>query len=265
VVVRSTQRTSEWRTTLVLAAREGWLIVRHPLHLAGVAISVSGFVAIIIQDGSRTDYFELASMVVMYEAILTFFATHLCATRLTRSRAAEWSDAAATSRASRTAAMCLATLAPFGVACLLLAVLDPIIAARGGRFGNPVDSRLLASAIPVLGAGLLAVAVSRWLRFLGAGVVAMAAVIAGSVWADSHGHTMLQPLIDWESWEQTAANAAFMGLHHGSPGWHDAYLTGLTVLALCVALLAHRRWRYPALGVALAAGVLTLAAGWRLW
>jgi hypothetical protein len=259
---RETRRPSQWRSTVALAAREGWLIVRHPLHLAGVGLALYAVLQIPAHMDSRAAYFDYPNAVIMYEGVLTFFAAHLCATRPARSRAAGWLDATVTCRASRTTAMCLATLAPFAVACLLLAVLDPVIAVRAARSSDPGTLRLLGSAICVLGAGLLAVAVSRWLRFLGAGVVVMVALVAACAWIGQRdNHELLQPLIDWATWEGTTANGPFIGVKPGSPGWHLLYLSGWTTLALCAALLAHRRWRYPVLLAAAGAAVLTVVAG----
>jgi hypothetical protein len=256
------RRRSDWPATLTLARREAVLLVRHPLHLAGVAfVCISPFLQIHSASDSRTAYFNLGLDVITFDGILTYFAAHLCATRAARSRAHGWLDATVTSRECRTAAMCLAALGPFAVACLVLAVEDPIIGAYAGRSADPGPARLFGSAVCVLGAGLLAVAVSRWLRFVGAALVAMIAVIAASVWADNHDRTIFQPMVDWAAWADTTANGPFVGVMPGSPGWHALYLTGWTALAGCAALLAHRRWRYPALAVAVLAGILTVIAG----
>ena len=239
--------------------------MRHPLHLVGWAIVFFGaFVVIPVHGDSRAAYFDLGTGVVTFVGVLTFFAVHLCATRPARCHAAGWMEAAVTSQAARTMAQCIAALAPFTAACLLLAVIDPIVGAWTGRSADPGTLRLLGSAICVLGAALLAVAVSRWLRFLGAGVLVMVAVIAVSVWLGNNGaepKQLLQPAVDWASWDFTTAYGPFTGVVPGSPGWHDLYLTGWSALALCAALLAHRRWRYPMLAGATAAAVLTVIAG----
>lgn len=256
------RRGSDWPATLALARREAVLLVRHPMHLAGVAVVCIGpFFETKAGSNSRTAYFSLGLDVVTFDGILTYFAAHLCATRAARSHAHGWLDATVTPRACRTAAMCLAALGPFAVACLLLAVEDPVIGAYADRSADPGPARLFGSAVCVLGAGLLAVAVSRWLRFVGAALVTMIAVIAASMWADSHGRSILQPMFEWSTWDGTTANGPFVGVVPGSPGWHALYLSGWTALAGCAALLAHRRWRYPALAVAVLAGVLVVVAG----
>jgi hypothetical protein len=159
--------------------------------------------------------------------------------------------------------MCLATLAPFTVACLVLAVLDPIVATRSGRSADPGAARLLGSALCVLGAGMLAVAVARWLRFTGAALAIMVAVVATSVRLDYPGHTLLQPLTDWALWSKGAGNSAdpFVGVAPGSPGWHNVYLIGLVLLAASAALLSHRPARYPALAFAAVGATLTVVGG----
>lgn len=261
---RRPARASEWRAIFVLAAREGWLVVRHPLHLAGwIPVLFDAFYVIPSHGDSRAAYFDLGDAVVTFVGVLTFFAAHLCATRPARSHAAAWLDATVTSPASRTTVQCLAAIAPFAVAWALLEVLDPIVGAWTGRARDPGTLRLLGSALCVLGAGLLAVAVSRWLRFVGAGVVAMTGVIAACVWVGNSGgrRQLLQPLVDWASWDNTTAYGPFTGVSPGSPGWHDVYIAGWAALALCAALLAHRRWRYPVLALAAAAAVLTFVAG----
>lgn len=250
---------------LVLAARETILLVRHPLHLVAVVLVGISVFTVPAQTDDRSAYFEIGVDIVTWYGILTYFATYLCATRAARAGdGPEWLEATPASRAARTTAMCLATLGPFLIACLLAAVLDPVVGARAARSADPGGLRLAGATVCVLGAGLLAVAVSRWLRFPGAAVVVLVAIVAASVWVDAHGQTLLQPQIDWALWNSPTAHQPFSGVIAGSPGWHPVYLSGWVMLAGCAALLADRRRGRVAIlaiaAIAVAATVLAASA-----
>jgi len=252
--------------TLVLARREALLLVRHPLHVAGLTLGCAiPLLNMPAGTDSRQGYFDLALGVLEFDGILTFFAAHRCATRMSRAHADGWLAATVTTPASRTVAMVLATLAPFGLACLVLAAGDPLVAAYTARSADPGVVRLFGNAICVLGAGLLGVAVARWLRFPGAAMATMVAVVAASAWADAHGHTLLQPQVEWAQWLDNQSGGPFIGVAAGSPAWHALSMTAWTVLAGGAALAAHRRYRIAALAVGIAAGVVIVVAGRQLY
>jgi len=173
------------RATLGQLARiEARRFALHPLLWAGLVLGV------VTSAGER------GPIELDYQVIPAFFIGVLglvVANRLTvstrRSRAVL--DAAPVPDTTRTAALCLACLVPAtaGLALVLLhrafVLADPFPGWAYGTYG-PVDRVVITMVLPViacLGAPLLGVAVGRWLRFPGAGLLTVLTLLCWSALA----------------------------------------------------------------------------------
>lgn len=173
--VAVTQRRA---TVWALARIEAKRYAKHPLFLVGAVL------ATMFSAG------EFGPEELDYHVIPSFFIGVLgivVAARLTASteRSAQLVDAAPVTQTARTAAMCLACAVPAatGLAIVvmhrLFVIHEPIPALLYGTYG-PTDRFVISVVVPVIacaGGPLLGVAVARWLRFPGAALLAVIAVL----------------------------------------------------------------------------------------
>ena len=254
----------------------------HPVFLIGVVLLVIPTVA--VADDRSPDSLGTTVFPAFFIGIFSFVAAY----RLTRSTrpAAEAVDAAPVGETTRTAALLLACLVPAAVALLWL--VSWLVALERwapdawawGAFGawDRLAVFVGGSVVAALGASLLGVAVGRWLRFPGAGVIGVVVLMTWSIMAS--GLSSERPAALWaEVIRLSAPYALFAELVStrdrvlawtGSPGWHLAYLLMLCALAAVAALLhgAERATRAKlvrvGVGVAVAAivfHVLAVAGG----
>ncbi|MDQ1614071.1 MAG: hypothetical protein QOJ60_10 [Actinomycetota bacterium] len=161
-----------------LARIEAQRYARHPLFLVGFVL------ALVFSAGehgpTELDYHVIPSFFIGVLGIVV--AARLTAsTRDTRPVL----DSAPVTRSTQTAALCLACAVP-GLAALVTVLVhrgfvlaDPLPEFHYGTYGA-TDRFLITIVVPVIaciGAPLLGVAVGRWLRFPGAGLLAVVGVI----------------------------------------------------------------------------------------
>jgi hypothetical protein len=243
----------EARSTLrPLAWIEMKRFARHPIFLIGLVFCA------VLSAG------EHGPIELDYHVIPSFFIGVLglvVAARLTVStrRSGPVVDSAPVSRTTRTAALCLACLVPTAAGLLIVlmhrafVLADPFPSFMYGNFDSP-DRFLIAVVIPVIacaGGPLLGVAVGRWLRFPGA---AMLTVIALLLWSNVSGYL---PTQSWRS-HSLAARLLHMAAPYtafassngdgerpstvvtsypGSPLWFAVWTVALCGLAVVAALL----------------------------
>jgi hypothetical protein len=247
-------RTSTWALARIEAKR----YARHPLFLVGVALCT-------LASAGKHGPEELD-----YHVIPSFFIGVLglvVAARLTAStdRSAQVVDAAPISDTARTAAMCLACAVPT-VAGLLIVLMhrlfvmaDPIPKFLYGTYG-PTDRLFITVVVPVIacaGGPLLGVAVARWMRFPGATLLAVIAVLFWSNitaygpaqmsslarWSLDSGSLfgrvlhMLTPYTAFGSGDSDGESATtVMTSFTGSPAWFALWTVALCGLAATAAL-----------------------------
>jgi hypothetical protein len=267
----------------------------HPLFLIGFALAMAATVWDIIDnphlDPSRDGGLNF------YAAFLIGVLGLIVAYRLTRTedRALALLPSAPTSSTTRTLALCAACLVPALAAALVLAV-----AIIGWQLNPPSYLQAWMDAMPTadfgawalgstvvagLGGPLLGVAVGRWWRFPGAGVVAaiLLVVIAvapnliGPVYTESTSLVgrvgwLVSP---WVVWLNVAASAEFSAdgvplvpfvMGPGSAVGHLVYTIGLCGLAVCAAVIKNadgaarsKLWRNGVIALAVAVGGLLWA------
>jgi hypothetical protein len=250
-------RTSTW----VLARIEAKRYARHPLFLIGVALCTLASAG--KHGPEELDYHVIPSFFIGVLGIIV-------AARLTAStdRSAPVVDAAPVSDTARTAAMCLACAVPTAAGLLivlmhrLFVLADPVPDWLYGTYG-PADRLFITVIVPVIacaGGPLLGVAVARWLRFPGA---ALLAVIAVLFWSNitAYAPAQMSLLVRSGSMDSSALFARVLhmftpytafasgngdGEHAstvmtsftGSPGWF-----ALWTLALCGLAAVAALWR----------------------
>ena len=193
-------------------------------------------------------------MPIFYFGIFAFFAANLVASRERRAHSDELLAPVPTSDQRRTVAMLAATVAPAAVIAVLVTGAHVLQLAAHRYQVAPGVWHIGQAPVCVLGAGLLGVAVARWLPVRGASFVVMVALIVWNVWA-SNQTTDYHPLglyVDWPVW---GLGSGWAGLYPGSPAWHVAYLLALCGLAAVAAMIPgagrHRRV-YVGIGLVLA-------------
>jgi hypothetical protein len=243
-------RTSTW----VLARIEAKRYARHPLFLIGVALCTLASAG--KHGPEELDFHVIPSFFIGVLGIVV-------AARLTASteRSAQVVDASPVSETARTAAMCLACAVPAAAGLLivlmhrLFVISDPIPTMLYGTYGPP-DRLFITVIVPVIacaGGPLLGVAVARWLRFPGAALLAVIAVlfwssVAAYVSSQSSLDSstlfarvlhMLTPYTAFASGNGDGEHSStVMTSFTGSPGWFAVW-----TLALCGLAAAAALWR----------------------
>jgi hypothetical protein len=257
----ATPQAGTW-STLALAIREGRLLVTHPVALVALA-----FIPIThtFEPGPSWDPWDFISapglILSMWYGLPVYFAANRCASRARRAGTEEWLDAMPTSPVRRTAALCLACMGPFFVAVVLLIAFSIWASQQPENVLPPGPWRHLATALTVLGAGLLGVMVSQWFPFTGASSLVMIAIITAHLaLQEDPSLTLLTGTPEWSAYRAFPSRAL---LTQAPPIWHAFYLLGLCCMAASGAFLTHKDCRGRALAVGAAATAMTAACAWR--
>ena len=241
---------------VVLGLQEGRRVLLHPLSLAGIAL-----MAVVTVDqranGPREAFEMVTTLPTWFQGVFTYFAAHLVATRDRRARSGELLAALPVPAAGRTWALLVAALVPAAASTAWVLAVDAANEAQGLYVVPPDGWHLAQGPLTVLGACLLATMVARVTAVPGVALLVMVVMVLADAWLNSHPLT-LQPLatfVPWPVWGDPGSG--WIGLHPGSPAWHDAYLLSLCAMAAAGAFLreARRRWL-----VLLAGGAATASA-----
>lgn len=230
---------------LRLARAEGRRVVLHPAFLA-----LLGMFAVVGVNGVL-----LGEALDRYYLPLVFFAANLIASSARRSGTEELLAAAPVSGQARTAAVCLAVLAPTVLAGVAAAALYTVTYGGTDLEKALTIAELLAVPACALGGGLLGVAVARWLPWPGAPLAVMVALVAWSGAAQEKANWI------WTSpWTTAHGWLDHPAVLDGSQAWHAVYLAGLAMSAGFAALLRHRSHRAALLATSALVAAATLAA-----
>ncbi len=257
------------RAVIVLGWREGRRMLTSPVFLVLVgAVLLTGARSI----SSGAELLRVLGAVLVSGALATLFAVSLVATSSRRTGAESQFAATPLDPQLRTLATGLGVLlGPVAVASLLsLAmfavdqVFDPKLAYEYGQDATLSSWEYVQFPLTWLGAGLLAVALARWLPWPGVPLAVFVGLIAWTMWSanlidDGRAGGFLMPFVI------TSKDVLELGVGStaGQIGWHIVYLLGLCLLALAAALLWHRPLRQPAvIGFGVLAAFLTASAAW---
>ena len=235
-------------------------LLRHPLTLAGFALTAV-VMTTFSRNSARDAFSTVSSVPIFYFGVFAFFAANLVASRERRAHSDELLAPVPTSDQRRTAAMLAATVAPAAVVAVLV-VTAHVLQLTAHRYQVvPGVWHMSQAPVCVLGAGLLGVAVARWLPVRGASFVVMVALIVWNVWASNRtgDYHSLGLYVDWPVW---GVGSRFAGLYPGSPVWHVGYLLALCGLAAVAAMIPGAgKHRHVYIGVGLVLAVLVGVCG----
>lgn len=261
-------RLGSARAVVVLGWREGRRVLTGPVYLVivgGLFLSF-GVSALDLTAVSRSDVRDVLVRVLTYGALATLFASSLVATSARRTGAESQFGAAPLDPQLRTLATGLGVL--LGPTSVASALTLGVAYAENGP-GPPLepsfsDWEYLHLPLTWLGAGLLGLAVARWLPWPGVPLAVFVGLVAWTMWS---AHLMFNGRWGGFLMPYVIASQDVVGLGtsspDGHPGWHAVYLLGLCLLALAAALLRHRPLRERAmLGFGVLAAVLTASAAW---
>lgn len=246
-------RTATLRTLAGIEARR---YARHPLFLIGVALMIF-FMVIIAKDlsqgtadtsGGDGDSFAPAFLLGLLGVLV--------GVRLTRSmaRSTDAVQAAPADGVTRTAALCLACLVPGAVALVWVALAYVAMAVWPAADSGAISSAdraamLFAGVVCAVGGPLVGVMVGRWMRFPGAGLVAVVFLyvwvgLAATGLAMSASRIgdlvhLSAPFATWVSSDTADHSDAWIA--GGSPIWYLVYITLLCGVAATAAMI-HEAW-----------------------
>jgi hypothetical protein len=283
------------RTVAALTRVEAPRLLRHPVFLVGVGLSVVEFVA--HPDVKPADvgyspfsnsvgaaYFNLTGWGVMALALATLIALNFAALRGRRHHTDELYDSLPVPARARTAACLIASLCGLAIAAVLVAAAyrylgagDSLVVDYDGLTAVPSGYELAQGPLLVAVFGALGVALAVWLPRLGATFTVLFALfvtetLLGS-WTTLHGGLRwLLPFANSATFSRPHANfpegissdQGVRGFDVAGARWHLLYLVALGILLAALALFRHdprRRLLATACG---ALGVLVLAAAAQL-
>lgn len=266
-------RGTQVRVLTRAAMLEAWRLIRHPVHLAGWLLLTWALWpgnAPEKVDWGRDQFSTLPLTITMFIGVPTFAAASLLATRPRRAEADDWLSSLPTGQEARWAISLLAAIGPFTLSVVPAAALwyfvrtnDPGIAPRPATVWE-----YAVGPVCVLGAGLLAVLLARWLPWPLIPAVVMTSIIAMAVAAQGHQATWFSPYADHARWADLYDNVDlripypgfYAGFLPGSMPWHVTYLVGLDLLAV-VGVFVMGRYRWYAAAAALPLLALVGTAG----
>lgn len=260
---------------MALGRLEGARLVRHPLVLAGAALTALILTTVVWSDApvlTRDDNLAAQALFVLAAGVLV--ASSLAALRSRRHGTDEVIDALPAPPLVRTLSHLTATLWPGGLACLIVAGYVGYLYAAGG-VGAPSWLELSTGPVIVVLAGFLGVLVARWLPSLAGGPVAVIAVAAAQVlsqqqfrwsrilfstnhlpfvWPDSIAPAHAARFALWYGYGPTLGSPSELVVR--SADWHLLYLLGVIGLVGALAVLGQDGRARPLLAAALSIGLV---------
>jgi hypothetical protein len=240
------------RTLGALALVEGWRLLRHPITLAGLAISVwwltvdgRGFLPVL----DRADVTTAAAIAPLACGVL--LAANQTALRSRRHGTEELYGTAPASPTTRTGAHLAALLGVVALAAVLAAAKLAWLAAAGGVRAPDPGEAAVGPALVAL-AGAIGVLLARWAPSPLVAPVALLALAVGELWPSLYSWSGRDPRYLWlRPWQELDGPRE---VAYRPAGWHLLYLAAVAVLLVVLALARHGRspGRVVAGGLALA-------------
>jgi hypothetical protein len=240
------------RTLGALALVEGWRLLRHPITLAGLAISAwwltvdgRGFLPVL----DRADVTTAAAIAPLACGVL--LAANQTALRSRRHSTEELYGTAPTSPTTRTGAHLAALTGVVALAAVLAAAKLAWLAAAGGVRAPDPGEAAVGPALVAL-AGVIGVLLARWAPSPLVAPVALLALAVGELWPSLYSWSGRDPRYLWlRPWQELDVPRE---IAYRPAGWHLLYLAAVTALLAVLALARHGRspGRVVAGGLALA-------------
>lgn len=241
-----------------LAALEGFRYLRHPAFLAGCALTVAYFLNTRLEPNGA--YLGLIGVGAVGPGLGLLLAANMATLRPRADATEELLDVAPVTVAERTQALALATLWPAAAATSLVVISGTVVSLWSGlpvafadgyadAWPTPVEIAQVPAFVVVC--GVLGVTLGRWCPYrLASAATAIAAfffLIPTFFWTSDGRLRYLAPLLDHSEvhrWVQVTPGTGHnmvTGFDRAGIAWHVAYLTGLGVLMVGLALIRHER------------------------
>jgi hypothetical protein len=263
ILERPAAREPRSRTAILALGRiESVRLARHPVFLAGAAMSAVLLVLVLPASDPGASYWGLVGWGFSPLAGATLLTANLATLRSTRHGTDALLGSLPVGDRSRTASVLLAVLVGGVVGAGLLAAAYVYLGARAGleitwigEKATPSARELAQGPAAVFAAGALGVALARWLPFVVVAPVVALAVLGLQMVVEgmspvsaltNHHLTWFFPFANpsitppWSFWPcyQSPANPCDVERFAvASAGWHLAYLGGFAVLFATLALL----------------------------
>lgn len=239
-----------------LAVAEAVRMVRHPAFLVGCGLTVA--LLFVSRNNPNGVYLGLTGAAGMAPGLGLLLAANMATLRARTDDAEELLGAAPLDVADRTRAIALATLLPAAVATAVGLVTGAAIAttsgipvdfATGTRDAWPTVVELLQVPAFIVAAGVLGVALGRWVPYrlvsLAVGIALFFLLIPTFFWTPTGWVARLAPLRDhsevhhWVQVTPGSGHNVVNGFDRVGLVWHAAYLAGIALLLAGVALARH--------------------------
>lgn len=272
---------------LSLARLEAARLVRHPVLLAGAALSVLFSITFADAIDIGGAYFALIGPTLLPLGLATLVVANLAALRSRRAATGELYRSAPAPARTRTLAHLLALAGPAGVAAVLIAAgflyfgaWDGLVVSPDGRSATPGAVELAVGPVGVAVLGALGIVLARWIPHPAAGAVAAVGLLPFQMifltWNIQGAHVWLLPLVNpaqrtsgvpdssWPCETDQSWPCLNEYVVTGSVAWHLVYLAGLIAALGALALLRDGRSRpdrmlgAAGLAVILVAGLLQI-------
>jgi len=271
---------------LSLARLEAARLVRHPVLLAGAALSVLFSITFADATDIGGPYFALIGPTLLPLGLATLVVANLAALRSRRAATGELYRSAPAPARTRTLAHLLALAGPAGVAAVLIlggflyfGAWDGLVVTPEGRSATPGAAELAVGPVGVALLGALGIVLARWIPHPAAGAVAAVGLLPFQMlfttWNIQGAHVWLLPLVNpaqtsqapdssWPCATDQPWPCLLEDLATASVAWHLVYLAGLIAALAALALLRDGRNRpdrmlgAAGLAVVLVAGVLQI-------
>jgi hypothetical protein len=256
----------------------------HPLYLIGVALLLVTMTQMYDDAGKDLEAFTgpvvVAFFVGVFGAIVAFRLT------ATEQRALDLITGAPVSATTRTLALCAACAVPAATGLLWLLYrlvtlafwpIKPELLEAMGGWVPALAALASASVVAAVGGPLLGVAVGRWWRFPGAGLLLVVVLVVpcfffagGAVDATLYENPLMRAAttaMPYTMWTVSSDGSTLIGVRDGSPVGYLAYTLVLCGLAVWAAVMSgaegETRVRWRRYGALLGGGAV-LAYLWAL-
>lgn len=267
-------------TVGALARIEGVRLVKHPIFLAGIVLTILLAYAFPLGSEIGGDYFLLMGLGMLPPALATLVVVNLAALRTRRSDTGELFASLSSPARARTLAHAasLAFAVGFSVAVVAAGYVafgawDGIVVDFEGRIERPSPFELANGPAGVAALGALGLALARWLPYLPVAPLAAIAVFVAQIpgmWNSQRAYAWFAPYVNtarndipgaswpcspnqrWPCWVDEFATT--------SAGWHLVYLAGIALVLGALALVREDR-RQRTYALAALGGALVVAGG----
>jgi hypothetical protein len=245
-----------------LALGEARRLVLHPVMVLTFGFTVVASLISSVQGLTVVQAYEtVTASLSFFPGIPAVLVAHMVVTRDRRAGTVDLLSAAPARTEERVWALGLASLVPAAICLVFNAALVALLVVTDQFAQIPTVWHVLQAPLTVLGACLLGTMVGVWAPALVAPVVTMVALVVFHLAvAEGTPGMLFGAAMFWVDWGPFDGSV-WVGLHPGSPAWHQLYLLGLCGMALAGAVVRVAERRTVAVVLGLVSVALAVAAG----